>query len=329
MYGLVHDESVGPEARRLWDMFLAGRYDSIDEYLLALNRYGRAAGYAFVKRRSTRYRDGQATRYVLACDKANKRPSQATIRNRTTDKTNCPFTVQAVYLGHKWRVEEIPGATHNHPPAEDPYKLRFHKRRTRLQKNGVIEASPEPEVQEIPPPPQPPVEGIRIVLEACIPTPTLPPIALSPDSSLCRQPTNSKAQLRPTPDRYLQVDAFMDEIPSKQAQIIGKSIRLPIPADEMGNIDISILRRSRLINTPMEHLQPAPIQQAQPLQQPSQQAPEAQPTPQQAPQPPQPAQPAQPPQPAQASEPIEIEESSDSDEEGEEGEEEEEDASPS
>lgn len=103
-------------------------------------------GYKVVKRRSSAYRDGQAGRYDLTCDRGGSEyKNTAVLRRAHTKKTSCPWKARAtrmMTLGGQWKFV-VSNGHHNHPP-RDPNAppARYRKKPTQplpeLQ-TGVME----------------------------------------------------------------------------------------------------------------------------------------------------------------------------------------------
>lgn len=77
-------------------------YESFDRLHRELQEWAKANGAAFVKQRSSNYRDIDGsgnkvvTNVVLACDRGHRRPSRgAGLRRTSTTKIDCEYTVTA------------------------------------------------------------------------------------------------------------------------------------------------------------------------------------------------------------------------------------------
>jgi len=95
-------------------------YIDFDDLWVDLLAWGRSSGIGFMKVRSSNYRDGRPTNITIGCDCGNSRPSQATIRQTISIKTNYGFRVIAKQLKDQhWTFNVYEGKRHHNHPSTD------------------------------------------------------------------------------------------------------------------------------------------------------------------------------------------------------------------
>ncbi|KAL3955875.1 hypothetical protein ACCO45_009894 [Purpureocillium lilacinum] len=77
-----------------------GLYPSIDQLLHVCKVTAASEGYSIIKMRTSNYRDGQPTRYDLAC-------SRHGLRRHNTEEAVCPFRAKAVPAAQARSQQEV------------------------------------------------------------------------------------------------------------------------------------------------------------------------------------------------------------------------------
>jgi hypothetical protein len=115
-------------------------YSSKEELYRAIQAWAAQHHYAFRIGRSKTINNGPRVKIVYNCDRCGQPPPthhpqkclQARIRQTTTRKTDCQFSVLAVQcIDIKWELRHRPGANHsihNHPPSQSASSHPVHRK---------------------------------------------------------------------------------------------------------------------------------------------------------------------------------------------------------
>jgi MULE transposase domain len=110
-----------------------GIFATLDELVTQANAHAGHEGYAIVKQRSKKGKDGEDRRVYLACDRGGiyrERGVSFERRQRlvSTRKTNCPFSATATLNTDVW-ILEVRIAVHNHEPSTSLLSHPAHRKR--------------------------------------------------------------------------------------------------------------------------------------------------------------------------------------------------------
>ena len=107
-------------------------YDDFDALLSFANTWARDRGFAIaIQRRANRAKDGTYRRVDLCCDRGgrDRRSEAAGLRNATSRKTGCPFSLKVNLIAGRW-VPTVLHAAHNHRPSLDAASHPIHRKKT-------------------------------------------------------------------------------------------------------------------------------------------------------------------------------------------------------
>jgi hypothetical protein len=107
-------------------------YSSFEEAFAAFKEHGIEHGYGFRIKQSRPPGNVPKTRIYYICDKAGIHESKAKVRDTSTRRTNCPFSVLLCQKDDHWIIS-VKNPNHNHARSIDPRAHNVYRKRSDSQ----------------------------------------------------------------------------------------------------------------------------------------------------------------------------------------------------